>query len=305
VVRSAQVVRSSDTLSVPVADNGGFAAIACLYTPGRTTCDEQARPVPATAVTVDPVAVDAEAGSTFEVTGTFTVDSGVAREVRLTAGAPDGWTVSGPEVRRSRLGAGESVSGRWTVTVGAGQGFVDVPVFATFDGPGGPQWSDRVHVETAVEVFVPPPPLTGTPYVSDLTFVGETNGWGPIERDRSVNESDGGDGNPLTVGGVVYAKGLGTHAPASVSVYLGGRCRAFTSLVGLDDETTQPGSVTFQVLVDDEVRYDSGVVRPGPAVPVSVDTTGARMLTLRVTDGGDGKNFDHADWVDARLDCQG
>lgn len=128
---------------------------------------------------------------------------------------------------------------------------------------------------------------------------------GPIERDRSVNESNGGDGNPLTVGGVVYAKGLGTHAPAAVSVYLGGRCRVFTSLVGLDDETTQPGSVTFQVMVDDEVRHDSGVVRPGPAVPVSVDTTGARMLTLRVTDGGDGKNFDHADWVDTRLDCQG
>jgi hypothetical protein len=169
VVRSAQVLRSSDTLSVPVAENGGFAAIVCRYTPGRTTCDERARPVPATTVTVDPVAV--------EVTGTFTVASGVAREVRLTAGAPDGWTVSGPVVRRQRLGAGESVSGRWMVTVGAGQGFVDVPVFATFDGPDGPQWSDRVHVETAVEVFVPPPPLTGTPFVSDLTFVGETNGW--------------------------------------------------------------------------------------------------------------------------------
>ena len=305
VVRSTQVLRSSDTLSVPVTENGGFAAVACRYTPGRTTCDEQARPVPATAVTVDPVAVDAETGSTFEVTGTFTVDNGVARDVRLSAGAPDGWTVNGPVVRRPKMGAGESVTGRWTVTVGPGQGFVDVPVYATFDGSDGPQWSDRVHVETAVEVFVPPPPLTGTPFVSDLTFVAETNGWGPVERDRSVNESNGGDGNPLTIDGMVYEKGLGTHAPASVSVYLGGRCRTFTSLIGLDDETTEPGSVTFQVLTDDTVLFDSGVVRPGPAIPVSVDTTGARMLTLRVTDGGDGKNFDHADWVDTRLDCQG
>ncbi len=162
-----------------MAENGGFAAIACRYTPGRTMCDEQARPVPATAVTVDPVAVDAEAG----------------------------------------------------------QGFVDVPVFATFDGPDGPQWSDRVHV---VRVGVPGWPVPG--------------------------------------------------------VHVTGRPRR------RDDPA---GSVTFQVLVDDEVRHDSGVVRPGPAVPVSVDTTGARMLTLRVTDGGDGKNFDHADWVDARLDCQG
>ncbi|MCO1582093.1 NPCBM/NEW2 domain-containing protein [Crossiella sp. SN42] len=31
--------------------------------------------------------------------------------------------------------------------------------------------------------------------------------------------------------------------------------------------------------------------------------TGARTLTLRVTDGGDGRNFDHADWAEARLPC--
>jgi hypothetical protein len=33
--------------------------------------------------------------------------------------------------------------------------------------------------------------------------------------------------------------------------------------------------------------------------------TGVRVLTLRVTDGGDGKNFDHADWADARVSCGG
>ncbi|WP_410661006.1 NPCBM/NEW2 domain-containing protein [Amycolatopsis sp. lyj-112] len=32
----------------------------------------------------------------------------------------------------------------------------------------------------------------------------------------------------------------------------------------------------------------------------TVDTTGVRMLSLRVTDGGDGRNFDHADWAEAR-----
>ncbi|MPZ83740.1 MAG: alpha-glucosidase [Actinophytocola sp.] len=302
VVRSTRVLRSSDTLTVDVPRNGGFAAVACRYRPGRTTCDEPLRPVPPSAVTVSPAAIDAAEGTTFEVTGTFTPGAGSVRDVRLVAAAPPGWTVTGPAVTAPRLSAGESITGRWTVTVGSGSGFVDVPVFATyrFDGP---QWADRVHVEEAVSAFVPPPPLAGTPYVSDVPFVSETNGWGPVERDRSVNESDGGDGNPLTIGGVVYAKGLGTHAPAELSVYLGGRCASFAALVGLDDETTQPGSVTFEVLADDAVVFDSGVVRPGPAVPVTADTTGARMLTLRVTDGGDGKNFDHADWANALLDC--
>ncbi len=297
VVRSTQRVRSSDTLSVAVPADGGFAAILC-----RRTCEEPLPSVPATSVSVTPASVDAEVGSTVEVTGTFTVDSGVARDVRFTAAAPAGWQVSGPAVTRKQLAAGESVTGRWTVHVGQATGYVEVPVFAEFRAPAG-LWSDRVHSAGAVRVFVPPPPLSGTPYVSDVPFVGETNGWGPVERDTSVGESAGGDGLPITIGGVTYAKGLGTHAPAELQVYLGGRCGTFTSSVGLDDETTEPGSVTFQVLADDRVVADSGVVRPGPAVPLTADVAGARMLTLRVTDAGDGKNFDHADWASARLDC--
>jgi hypothetical protein len=34
-----------------------------------------------------------------------------------------------------------------------------------------------------------------------------------------------------------------------------------------------------------------------------VDVTGIRMLSLKVTDGGDNKNFDHADWAAAQLTC--
>lgn len=241
VVREQRVLLSSATLSVDVPRDGGFAAIICPHRPGLRTCDEPVRQVPASTITVTPTGtVDAAKGSSFDVTGTFTLQTGSARDVRLVAAAPTGWTVTGPAVTRPRMSAGDSISGRWTVHVGVGssEGFVDVPVFAEFRPPfNGPQWSDRVH------------------------------------------------------------------APAEVSVYLGGRCHAFTAAVGLDDEITQPGSVIFQVVTDGAVRYDSGVLRPGPAQPVSVDTTGVRMLSLRVADGGDGKNFDHADWVDARLDC--
>jgi alpha-glucosidase len=131
----------------------------------------------------------------------------------------------------------------------------------------------------------------------------ETNGWGPVERDRSNGENNGGDGKALSIDGITYAKGIGVHAPSELSVYLGRSCRTFTASIGLDDETTQPGSVVFQVVGDDKPLYDSGIVRKGAAVPVTVDTTGVRMLSLRVTDGGDGRNFDHADWAEARLTC--
>ncbi|MCT2586948.1 glycoside hydrolase family 97 catalytic domain-containing protein [Actinophytocola gossypii] len=302
VVRSSRVLTARDTLSVEVAADGGFAAIACRAWPGRTTCDEPLQHVPSSTLDVSPAGeVDVTKGESFEVTATFHTDRDV-RDVRLSAVAPSGWSVSGRTVTRHRLPAGEHLTARWTVHVGqdSPSGYVDVPVVAEFDAP---RWSDRVHVERAVRTFVPPPPLAGEPWVSDVPFVAETNGWGPVERDRSVNESAAGDGNPLTIDGVVYEKGLGTHAPSRVEVYLGGQCSRFDALVGLDDETTEPGSVAFRVLADGAVRYDSGLVRPGPGIPVSVDVSGARMLTLEVTDGGDGKNFDHADWADARLTC--
>ncbi|MFJ6673804.1 glycoside hydrolase family 97 catalytic domain-containing protein [Actinosynnema sp. NPDC091369] len=302
VRRDGRIARSSATLEVPVPRNGGFAAVICPYLPGVLTCDRPVVPVPATTLTVTPSGVvDAAPGSEFEVTGSFTARADV-EDVVLTAAAPEGWTITGAPVERRSLRAGEAITGRWTARVGGDSpvGAVDVPVFAEFRAPG----HDRVHVEQAVRAFVPPSAPTGDPHVSDLPFMSESNGWGPVERDRSNGENAGGDGGPLTIGGVVHEKGIGVHAPSELSVYLGGGCRAFTAVVGLDDETTEPGSVVFQVFGDDRPLFDSGVVRGGdPARPVSVDTTGVRMLSLRVTDGGDGRNFDHADWADARLAC--
>jgi alpha-glucosidase len=303
VTRSAEVRTAHDALSVDVPADGGFAAIACRAVPGRTTCDRPLLHVPVSTLVVTPSGeVDTPQGASVEVTATFSADREL-RDLRLAPQAPAGWTVTGPVVTRRHVSAGEIVSGRWTVQVGpdSAEGYVDLPVVATFAAPG---WPGRVHVERAVRAFVPPPPLTGEPYVSDLPFVTDTNGWGPVERDRSVNDSSGGDGNPLTIAGVVYEKGLGTHAPANVTVYLGRQCTSFTAQLGLDDEITQPGSVTFRIMGDGMTRYDSGVLRPGPAVPVSVDVSGVRMLSLQVTDGGDNKNFDHADWAEARLSCE-
>lgn len=296
VVRDRQVLRGNDTLDVPVRRNGGFAAIICRNRPGLQTCDRPIRQVPKTTLTVTPTGpVDTPSGSTFEIAGTFTNADKEIRDVALKAVAPEGWTVSGPTVQRRKLAPGESISGKWQLRVGGPTGLVDVPVVATFGD---------VHVEQAVKAFVPPPVPANGAQISDLPFMSETNGWGPVERDRSNGENSGGDGGPLSIGGVSYAKGIGAHAPSDVSVYLGRGCERFAAKIGLDDETREPGSVVFQLFGDDKPLYDSGVVKgKGPAVPIDVDVTGVRMLSLRVTDGGDGRNFDHADWAEAALTC--
>ena len=141
-------------------------------------------------------------------------------------------------------------------------------------------------------------------YVSDLPFISATNGWGPVERDRSNGEQGAGDGGAITLNGAVYAKGLGSHAASDVRITLGGQYATFVSDVGVDDEVGDDGSVRFLVYLDGSSTpaYDSGTITGASATrTASVNVSGAQMLRLVVTDAGDGSASDHADWAGARL----
>jgi NPCBM/NEW2 domain-containing protein len=151
---------------------------------------------------------------------------------------------------------------------------------------------------------VPPPPPPGTDAVSDLPFLSATNGWGPVERDTSNGEQAAGDGHPITINGVSYAKGLGTNSISDVEVYLGGRCTRFTAMVGVDDEKNGAGTVTFSVAADGKALVTAPTIRGHqPAAPLDVDVTGAQVLDLIVGDAGDGNGNDHGDWAIPTLTC--
>ncbi|WP_443043881.1 NPCBM/NEW2 domain-containing protein [Streptomyces sp. NBC_00322] len=150
--------------------------------------------------------------------------------------------------------------------------------------------------------LVPPP--TGVSQLSDLPWMSAVGGWGPVERDRSNGEQAAEDGRTLTVGGTTYAKGLGTHAASDITYYLGGGCRSFSVDVGVDDESSTQGSVVFQVYRDGTKVADSGLrTASDPPVRLSAGLTDGTKLRLVVTDGGDGIDYDHADWANARLAC--
>ncbi|MEA5365155.1 glycoside hydrolase family 97 catalytic domain-containing protein [Amycolatopsis sp., V23-08] len=303
LLREKSAVSAGGRLSVPVAKNGGFVTVLCPAWPGRTTCDEEIRQVPATSLSVTPETAEATAGTTVEVKATFRLPAGAPLlDVELGPAAPAGWTVTGRPVFRPVLFAGQPVSGTWrfTAAAAAAPGTTDLPIAATYRFRGR-----SVHVEDATSVFVPPPVPVGTAQVSALPFLASSNGWGPVERDQSNGDTAEGDGRPLTIGGTVYAHGLGTNAPSSVTVWLGGACTAFSAVTGVDDEVTEEASVGFRVLGDDgRVLAETPVLRPGDgAHPLTADVTGVRRLTLQVTDGGDGKDSDHGDWADAQLTC--
>jgi glucose/arabinose dehydrogenase len=140
-------------------------------------------------------------------------------------------------------------------------------------------------------------------FLSDLVPANSPppNGFGPYELDSSNGESADGDGNPQTIEGVTYLKGLGVHANSDVHYNLGGSFERFISDIGLDDEKAANGSVTFQVLGDGALLFDSGVMTVAmPSQKVDLDVTGVQELRLVVL-AGPSTNSDHANWSNARL----
>jgi alpha-galactosidase len=148
--------------------------------------------------------------------------------------------------------------------------------------------------------FLPPP--LGTNYVSDLNWIFFANGWGSPEKDMSCGDWASGDGHPIKLHGVTYAKGLGIHAFSTIEYYLGGVAARFQSDIGIDNECYTCSSVVFQLWADGTKIYDSGVVTLATETKtVDVDISGKYQLTLLVNDAGDGDCCDHADWAGARI----
>ncbi|MFJ7935552.1 NPCBM/NEW2 domain-containing protein [Sporosarcina sp. NPDC096371] len=103
---------------------------------------------------------------------------------------------------------------------------------------------------------------------------------------------------------VAYEKGIGAHSNSTIVYDLTDKdADYFTSFVGVDRQMYgSVGSVVFQVYVDGEMQFDSGLMNSrDPQKFVEVNISGAQELKLVVTDGGNGNGSDHATWGDAKL----
>ena len=113
-----------------------------------------------------------------------------------------------------------------------------------------------------------------------------------------------GDGLPITLNNVTYAKGLGTHAASTVRYAIPSGCSTFSVQVGVDDEVGSAGSVIFRIHVDSPKVYDSGKMTGSSATKsASVNVSGKSQLVLVVHNSVDGVNNDHGDWANARFIC--
>ncbi len=143
--------------------------------------------------------------------------------------------------------------------------------------------------------------LSGITFASDMKWL-KSNAGAKNDVHRDTNHG----GTEISVAGKVYPKGLWTHAyneatPADVVVSIADKSFVrFIADAGVEDSAGS-GSVQFQVLVDGAVRAESPVKTHGSAHHFDVDVSGAKEITLRVLNGGDGYQCDHAAWAGARF----
>jgi alpha-galactosidase len=139
-------------------------------------------------------------------------------------------------------------------------------------------------------------------WLDTLNLSTALQGWGEPHKNQSV------EGQALRIGGKQFARGFGTHAESALYVRLNGEALNLVADVGVDDDVSNNpnASVEFFVIGDGKTLWRSGVMRANDMPKhCAVDLTGVKTLLLKVGDGGNGIDHDHADWADAKIEPKG
>lgn len=140
------------------------------------------------------------------------------------------------------------------------------------------------------------------PFFGQGRVLARSQGWGRLGIDCAAH-ADPANALRLRIKEREYRRGLGHHAPGEIVLDVSEGFDRFEAEVGLQWQGGEtPGSVEFEVLVDGQKVFGSGVMRETDAPKtVSVPLVRGRTLTLRLGDAGDGLGYDAANWAEARL----
>jgi hypothetical protein len=132
--------------------------------------------------------------------------------------------------------------------------------------------------------------------LADIKPVVARQDYGTLQKNRSV------DIRNLSSAYYYYSKGLGTHANSYIVYNLNGKYKRLITDFGVDTEAADNASVEFVILLDKKVLLKTPIMKkwntPGH---VDFDITNGKTLELIITDAGDGRNGDHADWLQPKL----
>lgn len=127
----------------------------------------------------------------------------------------------------------------------------------------------------------------------------------PLQQSHSFAPAQFGatwDGLPIVLGNRFFVRGIGMHANSRISYGVPEGAVAFRAVVGLPGSwvSCRVGSVVFEARDEtDRLLARTGVIRAGdPPEKVDLVLHGAKVITLVVTDAGDGIDCDHGTWGD-------
>ena len=123
--------------------------------------------------------------------------------------------------------------------------------------------------------------------------------YGKLHIDRNI------DNKTLSIAGIKYASGIGTHANSTIVFKVPQGAETFRVLVGVDDDT-ESGEVIFTLLGDGRKLWDSGVIFGNKKMTKSADVSiaGIKQLTLYVDAHGE-NSYDHANWINPIIRFKG
>ncbi len=158
----------------------------------------------------------------------------------------------------------------------------------------------RYMLRLFIVVCFPIAGLANEVYLDKLDVKYMLQDWGGPVVNKSVL------GAPLQVAGVKYSRGIGTHSISRLMLKLDGKATLISGYVGADDRNDYSGDMEFQILADGKLIWTSNIMRKGmPALPFRVDLTGKQQIVLLVREAGDGIMYDHADWLEVKIETSG
>jgi hypothetical protein len=221
---------------------------------------------------------------------------------KLLIGTTEVVNNDGMHASQERSGVIGLKAGKHAITVLYLQGSGGQELTVSYAGPGVNKQVVPASAWFRVGSTTPTTPANVV-YLSDIPWVSATNGYGPVERDRSNGDAGATDGRTITLNGVSYAKGLGAHANSEIVYNLAGLYTTFVTDVGVDDEMASTcGSVEFMIYADNVLVYSSGTMTTTtPTKSVTLNVSNKQTLKLVLSQGTDNNNCDHGDWAGAYL----
>ena len=109
-------------------------------------------------------------------------------------------------------------------------------------------------------------------------------------------------GDSMLINRKHYKHGIGVESTSVIPFYIKGQATSFSCTIGADDKANKLIPLTFFILGDGKILYQSPeMIQGDPAISVEVDLKGIQRMGLLVTGRGSGYPKNLGNWADPKI----